>query len=154
MADNKNLPDQNCTLYIDSDGRLWLFWISSIDNLVRSYFLKYRYSTNYEEDGPPVWNWQDAIFCRPKDAETVFVKNLDKQIEQTKASTQISKERQAAFLSRIEERRDVYGDKLNVGFILSGSILAIRSNPVFAKVVSDRFLAPPNCCRGLLRISS
>jgi predicted neuraminidase len=43
MADNKNLPDQNCTLFIDPEGRLWLFWISSMDNLVRSYFLKYRY---------------------------------------------------------------------------------------------------------------
>ena len=73
MADNKNLPDQNCTLFIDPDGRLWLFWISSIDNLVRSYFLKYRYSTDYEGDGPPVWTWQDAIFCRPRDAETAFV---------------------------------------------------------------------------------
>ena len=108
MADNQNLPDQNCTLFIDPDGRLWLFWISSIDNLVRSYFLKYRYSTNFEGDGPPVWTWQDAIFCRPKDAETVFAKNLEGRIEQIKASTEITEERKAKYLSTIEERRETF----------------------------------------------
>ena len=25
MADNQNLPDQNCTMFIDPDKRLWLF---------------------------------------------------------------------------------------------------------------------------------
>ena len=72
MADNQGLPDQNCTLFIDHEGRLYMFWISSIDNLVRSYFLKYRTSNDFEGDGPPIWNWQDAIFCLPTDAEQAF----------------------------------------------------------------------------------
>jgi hypothetical protein len=112
MADNQNLPDQNCTLFIDPDGRLWLFWISSMDNLVRSYFLKYRYSTDYEGDGPPVWKWQDAVFCRPKDGETIFPELMERRIEQVKASTTLSEERKKEILSRIEERRQESSDKL------------------------------------------
>ena len=141
MADNKNLPDQNCTLFIDPDGRLWLFWISSIDNLVRSYFLKYRHSTDYEGAGPPVWTWQDAIFCRPRDAETVFAENLDKRIAQIKASTEISEEQRREFLSRIEERREVYGDKLfqRLGWMPRQPPIMLTEKRMMLGLYSDTF---------------
>src|SRR4051812_20885280 len=141
MADNKNLPDQNCTLFIDPDGRLWLFWISSIDNLVRSYFLKYRYSTDYEGDGPPVWTWQDAIFCRPRDAETAFLENLDKRIEQIKASTEISDDQKREFLSRVEERREVYGDKLfqRLGWMPRQPPIMLTQKRMMLGLYSDTF---------------
>lgn len=141
MADNQNLPDQNCTLFIDPDGRLWLFWISSIDNLVRSYFLKYRYSTNYEGDGPPVWTWQDAIFCRPKDAETVFAKNLESRIEQIKASTEITEERKAKYLSGIEERRETFDDKLfqRLGWMPRQPPIMLTDKRMMLGLYSDTF---------------
>jgi predicted neuraminidase len=141
MADNKNLPDQNCTLFIDPDGRLWLFWISSIDNLVRSYFLKYRYSTDYEGDGPPAWTWQDAIFCRPRDAETAFLENLDKRTEQIKASTEISDEQKREFLARIEERREVYGDKLfqRLGWMPRQPPIMLTERRMMLGLYSDTF---------------
>jgi len=68
MADNKDLPDQNPVLFLDPRGTLWLFWVSSLDNSVRSYLLQYRTPTHYEADGPPTWDWQDVIICRPQDA--------------------------------------------------------------------------------------
>lgn len=71
LADNKNLPDQNCVMYIDPRGTLWLFWISSLDNTSDTYLLKYRTSNDYAGDGPPKWNWQDVLHCRPV--------NLDKR---------------------------------------------------------------------------
>jgi predicted neuraminidase len=71
MADNKDLPDQNPVLFVDPRGTLWLFWVSSLDNSVRSYLLKYRTSTKYAADGPPKWNWQDVILCRPRDIESM-----------------------------------------------------------------------------------
>ncbi len=46
MADNQDLPDQNCVLFIDPRSTLWLFWISSLDNTSRTYLLKYRTSTD------------------------------------------------------------------------------------------------------------
>lgn len=141
MADNQNLPDQNCTLFIDPDGRLWMFWISAIDNLVRSYFLKYRYSTDYENDGPPVWTWQDAIFCRPKDAETVFVDNLNKRIEELKTSTEINEDRKAEMLKRIEERKAEYGDKLfqRLGWMPRQPPIMLTDKRMMLGLYSDTF---------------
>lgn len=141
MADNQNLPDQNCTLFIDPDGRLWLFWISSIDNLVRSYFLKYRTSNDFEGDGPPVWNWQDAIFCRPKNAEQFFPKYLESRIEQIKASTEIGEDRKKQILSRIEERRDVYGDKLfqRLGWMPRQPPVMLTKNRMMLGLYSDTY---------------
>jgi predicted neuraminidase len=141
MADNRNLPDQNCTLFIDPQGRLWLFWISSLDNLVRSYFLKYRYSTDYEGDGPPVWAWQDALICRPKDADTVFVKHLEKQLAELKASKEISEERKAAILSRLDVRRAEYGDKLfqRLGWMPRQPPIMLTDKRMMLGLYSDTF---------------
>jgi predicted neuraminidase len=141
MADNHNLPDQNCTMYIDPDGRLWMFWISAIDNLVRSYFLKYRYSTDYEGDGPPIWAWQDAVFCLPKDAETVFTENLEKRLEELKTSTEISEERRAEMLSRIEERKAEYGDKLfqRLGWMPRQPPIMLSDKRMMLPLYSDTF---------------
>jgi predicted neuraminidase len=141
MADNPNLPDQNCTLFIDPDGRLWMFWISSMDNLVRSYFLKYRYSTDYEGDGPPVWKWQDAVFCRPKDGETIFPQLAEQRIEQVKASTTLSEERKARILERIEERRAEAGDKLfqRLGWMPRQPPIMLSDTRMMLGLYSDTF---------------
>ena len=141
MADNQNLPDQNCTMFIDPEGRLWMFWISAIDNLVRSYFLKYRYSVDYEGDGPPVWKWQDAIFCRPKDADTAFVENLERFIEMVKNSTEISEERRQRFLSRVEENRAEANDKLfqRLGWMPRQPPIMLSDKRMMLGLYSDTF---------------
>lgn len=74
LADNQDLPDQNCVLFIDPRGVLWLFWISSLDNSKLAYLLKYRTSSDYSDNGPPKWAWQDVIHCRPK--------NLDRRLKE------------------------------------------------------------------------
>ena len=141
MADNPNLPDQNCTLFIDPQGRLWLFWISSIDNLVRSYFLKYRTSTDFEGDGPPVWTWQDAIFCLPKNAETVFSQNLEKRLERLKTTTEISEEKRAEFLTKLEANRAVYSDKLfqRLGWMPRQPPIMLTDKRMMLGLYSDTF---------------
>lgn len=112
MADNPGLPDQNCTLFIDNDGRLWMFWISSIDNLVRSYFMKYRTSTDYEGDAAPRWIWQDALFVLPTDAEAAFTEGLTQRVAEIHAATDLTPERKADYLSRTDDIKAVVGDKL------------------------------------------
>ncbi len=76
MADNQNLPDQNCVLFIDPRSTLWLFWISSLDNTSRTYLLKYRTSIDYSGPGAPRWKWQDVIHCRPVNLERRFAESL------------------------------------------------------------------------------
>jgi predicted neuraminidase len=110
LADNKNLPDQNPVLFIDPSKKLWLFWISSMDNEVRGYFLKYRTSLDYEGSGAPRWNWQDAIFCRPQDLESTFTGALDKMLASLRdaAVPEMTPERKAS----VDGKRKMAGEKL------------------------------------------
>jgi predicted neuraminidase len=80
MTDTRDLPDQNPVLFIDPRRTLWLFWVSPLDNLARSYLLQYRTSTDYSRDGPPRWSWQDVIVCRPREMESTYLAALDAQL--------------------------------------------------------------------------
>ncbi len=77
-------PKQDPTLFIDPQKRLWLFWISSLDNEVRGHFLKYRISTDYEGDGAPIWNWQDSLIAFPKELEKTYVESVDRMLAEGK----------------------------------------------------------------------
>lgn len=77
MADTPDLPDCNPVLFMDPRGTLWLFWIAVQDNEWGGSLLKYRTSTNYQGDGPPVWGWQDVIHTRPLNLETKMIATLD-----------------------------------------------------------------------------
>jgi predicted neuraminidase len=72
MADTTDLPDCNPVLFVDPRGKLWLFWVTVQDNEWGSCLLKYRVSTLYAKDGPPEWEWQDVIHCRPTDLDPLF----------------------------------------------------------------------------------
>lgn len=73
MADTPDLPDCNPVLFVDPRDILWLFWITVQDNEWGGSLLKYRTSTNYQGDGPPVWDWQDVIHARPLHLEELYV---------------------------------------------------------------------------------
>nr|VFJ48443.1 MAG: Predicted neuraminidase (sialidase) [Candidatus Kentron sp. FM]VFJ50090.1 MAG: Predicted neuraminidase (sialidase) [Candidatus Kentron sp. FM]VFK08102.1 MAG: Predicted neuraminidase (sialidase) [Candidatus Kentron sp. FM] len=65
MADTPNLPDCNPVLFIDPEEKLWLFWIVVQAQRWENSILKVRTSTNYQQDGPPDWDWQDIILLQP-----------------------------------------------------------------------------------------
>ncbi|MCP4640728.1 MAG: exo-alpha-sialidase [bacterium] len=68
MADSPGFPDCNPVLFIDKQDRLWLFWIQVLAGRWECAVLKYRRADVYQDDGPPQWNWQDAIFLKPGEA--------------------------------------------------------------------------------------
>ncbi len=104
LADHPDLPDQNPTLFIDSQQRLWLFRVSSLDNEVRGYFPTYLISTDYEGTGPPRWTWQAPLFCRPRNLEAAFETALQ-ELEQAGIAT----EKQRA---ELRARRELAREKL------------------------------------------
>ncbi len=69
MADSQDLPDCNSVLFIDPRGTLWLFWVAVLNNEWGGSLLKYRTATQYSADGPPKWDWQDVVHCRPRNLE-------------------------------------------------------------------------------------
>ena len=141
MADNQNLPDQNPTLFIDPEERLWLFWTSSLDNEVRSFFMKYRYSNDYEGDGPPNWTWQDALFCDPKDAETAFVEGLEERIQKIEEAEWIDEDWKEQYLKHVEERREMYTDELfqRLGWLPRQPPIMLSEKRMMLGVYSDTF---------------
>src|SRR5687768_12258276 len=65
MADTPNYPDTNCAMFIDPQGRLWLMWPTILANLWETALMKYRISTNYLGEGPPVWSVNEVMHVTP-----------------------------------------------------------------------------------------
>jgi predicted neuraminidase len=81
LADTPGFPDTNCVVWVDSKKRLWLFWPTILANTWESAIMKYRVSSDFQQqEGPPKWDWQDNILLIPKRmqqrTQEVFAKDL------------------------------------------------------------------------------
>lgn len=65
MADTPGYPDTNCAMFIDPEGRLWLFWPTILAHTWESALLKYRIATDYHRDGPPQWTVNEVLHVTP-----------------------------------------------------------------------------------------
>lgn len=75
MADTPGLPDCNPVLFLNHKGKLFLVWIAVQGNMWEGSILRTRSTTNYNNPGPPRWEWQDNILLKPGD-------EFEKEIEQ------------------------------------------------------------------------
>ena len=80
MADTPGIPDCNPVLFLNKNGKLFLFWIAVQANRWEYSILKYRTSKNYANSGPPVWEWQDALLLKPDDNFALEVKKKFKDL--------------------------------------------------------------------------
>lgn len=108
MTDSQDLPDCNPVLFMDPRGVLWLFWIAVQNNEWGGALLKYRTASRYDKDGPPQWDWQDVIHCRPRNLETMFLATL----EEAKVKYAALFEASERYQKMIEEVRTAAQDKL------------------------------------------
>lgn len=76
MADTKNIPDCNPVLFLNRNGKLFLFWVAVLANRWEDAIVRFRTSTNYSGNEAPVWEWQDNILLKPDDG---FVKEVEKK---------------------------------------------------------------------------
>ena len=65
MADTPENPDCNPVLFLDAKNRLHLTWVVVVANRWEASLLKTRISSDYLNDGPPIWDWQDVILLKP-----------------------------------------------------------------------------------------
>ncbi len=88
MADTPGFPDINPILFMDAESRLWLMWYTVIANQWETSLLKYRISSDFNEQaGAPKWAWQDVLHIKPGDLaergiqpNDRFVKSVERQI--------------------------------------------------------------------------
>jgi predicted glycoside hydrolase/deacetylase ChbG (UPF0249 family)/predicted neuraminidase len=79
MADTKGIPDCNPVLFLNRNGKLFLFWVAVQANQWEDALLRFRTSTNYNGSDAPVWEWQDNILLKPDDS---FVKEVEKRLKE------------------------------------------------------------------------
>ena len=79
MADTKGIPDCNPVLFLNRNGKLFLFWIAVHANKWEDAILRFRTSVNYNGNEAPEWNWQDNILLKPDDN---FSKEVEKRFKE------------------------------------------------------------------------
>ena len=79
MADTKGIPDCNPVLFLNRNGKLFLFWVAVQANKWEDAILRFRTSTNYNGNEAPLWEWQDNILLKPDDN---FVKEVEKRFRE------------------------------------------------------------------------
>lgn len=102
MADTPNYPDCNPVLFVDPRGKLWLFWITVQAHEWGSSALKYRVASNYSQDGPPQWEWQDVIHAEPQDLQPMMTSAID-ELEAKFGDLLNSQPRYQGLLERLRE---------------------------------------------------
>jgi predicted neuraminidase len=80
MADVPGFPDGNTCMMIDEKERLWLFWPTVMANTWESCLTRYRYSTDYEGEGSPKWDWQGTVFIKPENFQEKMLAELEKSV--------------------------------------------------------------------------
>jgi predicted neuraminidase len=105
MSDTFGTSDNNPTMCVDSEGRLWLIhpvmlgtpkwtWGSSI--------LQYKISSDYDQAGPPPWERTGLLIPHPLGFDQVFDKVAQQlESEETRAAYGLNKTQAAAYLGRL-----------------------------------------------------
>lgn len=101
MADHPEFPDCNTCLMIDAQERLWLFWPIILANTWESCLTRYKVSSDYMGDGPPVWEREGTMFLKPDDFSEEAIALLDEFVETTGAKFSPQHER---YFTALKER--------------------------------------------------
>lgn len=76
LADTPGFPDCNTTMWVDGNGKLWLFWPLILANSWESCLTQYRVSSDYQSDAPPKWDWQGILALKPQNFEEVMLREF------------------------------------------------------------------------------
>ncbi len=107
LADTPGFPDCNTAMFVDSKKRLWIFWPVILANSWESCLTNYRVAAEYQDDGPPKWNWQGVLYLKPLDFETTMLKGLEDRLRTFKPPPSTGR---VGGLDGLKER---IGDKLS-----------------------------------------
>lgn len=103
LADVPGYPDINPVLFVDPEERLWLVWYTVIANQWETSLPRYLISSDYLNEGAPVWEWQDVLLVKPGDNTERGMQPGDRFVEAVK--------------NKVDEYRDYLQD---VGALVSG----------------------------------
>jgi len=111
LADTPGFPDINPVLFLDEDDRLWLAWYTVLANQWETSLPKYRISTNYMDDGPPEWDWQDVLHVKPGDKTERGMQPGDRFVQSVKTKTEDYRDYLERIGSFIEGDENTWGSR-------------------------------------------
>lgn len=141
MADTPGYPDTNCAMFIDPQGRLWLLWPTILANRWESALMKYRISSDYDEDGPPRWDRQEILHVTPgpefESAVNGWIHAVENQID-SMAELAGGRERVAQYLQELKRRS---ADKLSrrLGWMTRAHPFVLENQRLIVPLYSDGF---------------
>jgi hypothetical protein len=91
LADTPGFPDINPMLFVDPNGKLWLWYYPVVANQWESSIPKYRISTDYLKAGAPNWDWQDVLFVKFDNTQR-GIQPEDRFVKEIKAQQKAYKE--------------------------------------------------------------
>lgn len=141
MADTPGYPDTNCAMFIDPQGRLWLLWPTILANEWHTALMKYRISTNYSGDGPPLWSVNEVLHITPGKEFVDTVSDFLKVEGDRWMSVARSDETRSRIQRRIDETRKHAADKLfrRLGWMTRAHPFVLDGQRLIVPLYSDGF---------------
>ena len=141
MADTLEYPDTNCTMFIDSQGRLWLLWPTILANRWETALMKYRISSDYRRDGPPRWETSEVLHVTPGPSFAAAVSNHVQNLEAMPAARAVPEEMQERVKGYLDNLRRLAGDKLSqrLGWMTRAHPFVLDGQRLIVPLYSDGF---------------
>ncbi len=139
MADTPGYPDTNCAIFIDTKQRLWLLWPTILANEWHTALMKYRISSRYQSDGPPVWETNEVLHITPGPEFEAMVKEAMDALENRLQSE--PEERRAAIRAYIARTRKNAADKFfrRLGWMTRAHPFVLDDRRLIVPLYSDGF---------------
>jgi hypothetical protein len=122
MADTPKVPDNNASMVVDGQARLWIFWSTLLARDFETAQMHYKVSTNFcMPSGPPEWDLMQNLFLEPD--KVVAASGLDAEVEvpqpgnfedvvRGKFKTLLGADATEEQRARVEEYGKMAGDRL------------------------------------------
>jgi predicted neuraminidase len=142
MADTPGYPDTNCAMFIDPRGNLWLLWPTIMANEWHTTLMKYRVSSQYDADGPPLWESGEVLHVTPGgefvEAVLQFAADQMRELDQNKELDEEMRERAVKHLERIQGYAQ---DKLSrrLGWMTRAHPFVLDERRLIVPLYSDGF---------------
>jgi len=139
MADTPGYPDTNCAMFIDPQQRLWLLWPTILANEWHTALMRYRISSRYQSEGPPVWETNEVLLIKPGPEFEATVKEAMDALENRMQSE--PEERRAALRDYIARTRKNAADKLfrRLGWMTRAHPFILDNRRLIVPLYSDGF---------------
>lgn len=128
LADEPGFPDTNPMLFLDGNGRLWLFWQTIVANRWETAITRYRVTAQWGGAGAPRWDRGGILLLKPV--------RIEEKTAEFVARLQGSP--YAAYGARLlEQAKDKYAARM--GWMTRAHAVQLASGRILVPLYSDGF---------------